>query len=222
MKIFISILFFLVSFNTFASDTVALGDDVSVILLNKDEYIGKVSGQNETTLTVDLEQGGRVSVEKKEIKTLAKITNNPQYLTIGFSGGNPGGFNAEISYTLSDFRVGFAGGGLDYTSGTSKTTIVGVEGNVGYLLTKLKNVQQGLMLSVGTFTNSTAPATITINGYSAPISNDPKKNNSWRYIGGAYFLDVYGFLVQVGLSYGLGDFSSPQVLFRAGYLINLN
>ena len=185
------------------------GDYVDIHMSPIGEYIGTVESVTPTSVVIQTEQGPTVTLNTNDISGTQKISHPSTYASIGLLLGTPAGFNFYGALTMNKLRVELFGSG---GSGSS-----GIEGRVGYVFTNWKNFQQGAMLGAGA-ANLTVTTTVTVNGSSSSSTS----TYLWNYLSASYFLCIYGFYADLGLSVGQGNVTSPQVVGDLGYIINFN
>jgi hypothetical protein len=114
-----------------------------------------------------------------------------------FNFGTPGGLNLGFSYwhpSGAGFRI--TGGAIPSSEGNEA---VGFQGELVLRIHESGKTVSDLSLGAG---------------YSRVTSNYDE--NKWNYFGAFYNLNSRSLFLQVGLSAGSGDYSSPQICFQIG------
>ncbi len=85
----------------------------------------------------------------------------------------------------------------------------GWEGDIGIALTKNERLIQDLSLVAGFYHASTTTA-----------ASGTEHEMTQRFVGAAYGVYYAGFFLQGGIGKGTGDFPSPELIYRFGYLFS--
>ncbi len=166
--------------------------------------------------------GSKIKVAKADIDSIEidgksiglsniKLVNSPSYRTnypsVGILIGTPGVFNLVFSSDFSNnFGIRLCGGGLSqYTAGG--------EFNVLYSLYKSPTFDSHVYLSAGL---------LKIEEKEVAMNYEYQFARRWNYFGFGTDINFRGFFLQLGLSFGSGDFTSPQVMGGIGYVYRFN
>jgi hypothetical protein len=132
--------------------------------------------------------------------TISAKTYNNSYFEIGGNLGFPAAVNAYIGFWYGLFGI--------HASGMHIYLADGLQANIALNLYDQTNIRHSLSLAGG-FSN---------------IRKDKRgsegilKNFHWEYIGSTYNIFYKGFWTEIGLSFGEGNYTNPQLLFQLGYV----
>ena len=129
--------------------------------------------------------------------TFAPVLHAKESTSLGLSLGSPAGMN----FVIKSDELGVP---LQISGGYWGDTISGIE--VGYSFYEQEK----------TFFRSVQ----LIAGYNDIEKND-NKSDKWRYAGLSATFQKGGFFIEPGLTFGSGDYSSPQLTFQIGWLWGL-
>ena len=127
------------------------------------------------------------------------------YSMLGFTLFTPGGFNCILGYQFRYFGIRFEAGFMPF----GKLDSWGLQGNILLNLFKSPSTEANLSITAGRSQVATANTGFMLSDYSLL---------SWSYYGVCFDINAYGLFIEAGLSFGEGDFTSPQLLFQIGYI----
>ncbi len=122
--------------------------------------------------------------------------------SIGAAVGSPSNIVlvGGVSYGLAALRVSGGSWGDHWD---------GMQGDVGINFSRTGSLVQNLSFVIGQFETKVK--------YQNLAGRDLYSVNDEHYFGVCYNVDYSGFLLQVGMASGTGDFPNPQFLFQFGY-----
>jgi hypothetical protein len=148
-------------------------------------------------LTIAMRDGSEFVYTFDEIEIIRKERSkehrfdlmHAEYLELGINFGTPAGLNLAAGYWFDEVGLRFTGMILE--------DLAGIQANVGFKLSE--NSRRSHVLAV-------------IAGVSEIVHKE------WTYYGGVYELNLSGFFLQAGATFGRGGFSSPQLALQIGYM----
>jgi hypothetical protein len=162
--------------------------------------------------------GGSILVFKddeiEKVTKLPKLNNNTtksKYGALGILLGTPGGLNLTSAYFANQF-------GLRFLAGTNINDMYGFELDLEYILTSEKHYYASIDI-LGGYSYLGKYYTYLYDNYNAYSISYIK---DWLYLGAEGNLNFYGFNISLGLSFGSGYFSSPQLIANIGYVYRFN
>lgn len=132
-----------------------------------------------------------------------------KYGLFGLTIGMPGGINLNGGYRFDNIF------GLRGNFGMVPDEMWGFQGNLDFLISKKEFFEHGMSVTFGFLE-------IEEDYYDIYYGYQYTYDKEWLYIGPSYFLNFYGAFIEVGMTIGTGNFSSPQLNFQIGYIHRFN
>lgn len=193
------------------------GDTKDIVYLKDGSKItgNIIAVRRDKSIRIKTDGGNEIIFPKSEVfrveqESYGIIKNvKKSYIEFGFNIGTPGGLN--LAFGGFGDVVGFR------LSGFYLPTIAGIQANLNFKLYESRNT----LINIALLAGSMEAKDPNNNSNSYPYSADnPFKY--WTYYGMALDMNFSGFFLELGLSDGKGDFSSPQLLFQIGYMKRFN
>ena len=125
-----------------------------------------------------------------------------RFFIVGATIGSPTSLSLTAGYYLDALAVRISGAYWN-------SDWYGIEGSLGVNITRSKDLIQTISIVAGKYGTSVSG----VDAVGMPTTTIGRQN----YIGGAYTVYYSGFLLQLGLGSGSGDFPNPQFIYHFGY-----
>lgn len=240
----IAVLFFFISFGILSAQVKVTTKDNNVfygiILENKNDSLNALKLESEEHLKISIPVSNKNILSVKEINCFIKQKNSSYYegkvlsisdkkISMFCEDGAIYDFNYDESKILfynpvSSF-IGFTigtPGGINATFGSFLTENFGLSASIGHIPNKMLGAQLSCLFNISRGIHFEHNLGIGIGGFTEYSEYRNDDNDDWIYSSVFYELNLYGFYIQPGISYGHGSYSNPQFLFQLGYVYRFN
>jgi hypothetical protein len=195
-------LFLILSSSVNAENTLTPDDSDYVVLTLKDnkKVEGTIIERNESILKIRREKGDISVVSASSIIMEKAIPKPKKYFPyFGVTLGTPSGLNLVFGYNINKIGLRISGLYLDQ--------IYGTQFNISYLIENYHHYEHGPTIFAS---------------YSRGAGTATSEPFTWMGAGVGYYLNLGGFFIEGGVSWGTGTYSSPQAAIQLGYVYRAN
>ena len=181
---------------------------VLIKTLTGTKYEATIKNFNDSLFIINTTGKNEVSIKRNEVVSLE--LDNPLekkgYPMFGITAITPGGLNLLFGQHFGNFGIRLQGGLLPLSA-----TMWGFQGNLLYNFQKSESFENNISIAFGQLN-------IPIKKGFSLWEGTIYENGDWTYAAVCYDFNTSGFFLEIGLSFGSGYFSNPQVLLQLGYV----